>query len=308
MKKFIWLLRRELWEARVVWIAPAICALIVVGGALIVAFGGGNLRIDGADLAQYQSGMDPQQLDGLASLALAAMALPFFVTVLFTQFFYATDALCSERRDRSILFWKSLPVSDAATVLSKLAIAAIALPVVAALAALASELAVFIIASARLSAVPGLVAHLWQPVVWGTWLVVLAYLLVASILWYLPLIAWLLLVSAWAPRSPFMYSVLPPLALALGEYIVFRSHWVMSVVGERIGNTGFLARAMGGYDHRGGFGVVVDNQNVTLPHAVSLPLQPLQFLGSPAVWLGVLFAAAAVAGAIWMRRYRDSTT
>jgi ABC-2 type transport system permease protein len=306
MKTFIWLLRREFWEARAIWIAPAICALIVIGGTLIAAFGAGNVQVNGIEFEQFKSGMDAQKLSGIVSLALGVLAMPFFVTVLFTQFFYTTDALYSERRDRSILFWKSLPISDTSAVLSKLAIAGLVMPAVGALAAVISEVAVFIIASAKLSVLPGLAVHLWEPGVWATWLMVLAYLLLANMLWYLPLLGWLLLVSAWAPRAPFMYAILPPLAIALAEYVVFRTHWVMSVVAERIGNMGFLAHAMG--SHAGaGFGVVIDAKTVTMPSSIASLMQPMAYLTSPAVWLGVCFAIGTVAAAIWVRRYRDST-
>src|SRR5206468_10746510 len=49
-------------------------------------------------------------------------------TALIVGIFYCLDALYGERRDRSILFWKSLPVSDVMAVLSKLAIPIVILP------------------------------------------------------------------------------------------------------------------------------------------------------------------------------------
>jgi ABC-2 type transport system permease protein len=308
MNKFLWLVRRELWESRTVWVAPAICAAIIVGGALVAAFGTGTISFQGmdpADSAKLHEKMTPEHLDGIASLALGGIAVPFFIMVLFTQFFYTIDALYGERRERAILFWKSLPISDAETVLSKLFVAAVVMPVVAAAAALVTQVVVFTIASAKLAPLELLQGHLWTPVLWGGSLLVMVYVLVASALWYLPLVGWGLLVSAWAPRSPLMYASLPPLAVGLGEYIVFRSHYALAVIGERVGNLGLLGHAFGGRSRGGGFGFVIDQDHMQIPRSLVETMRPGQFFASPEVWIGVAVGAAFVAAAIWVRRSRD---
>ena len=307
MNKFLWLLRREVWESRSIWIAPAVCSLIIVVGALVACFGTGTVDINGADLAQLSARLTPEKMSSLAGVALGIIASPFFVAVMFTQFFYTIDALYSERRERSILFWKSLPVSDLATVLSKLAVASVLMPLVAGAATVVTQLAVFIIASAKLSSVSALLPHMWDPSIWGGSLVFIAYALLASALWYLPLVAWALLVSAWAPRSPIMYATLPPLALALAEFVVFRTHYVLATLGERVGTLGFLSHAMVKVGS-GNVGIVIDKDSaVSLPPSLLDLIGPAGFFSSPQVWVGVAVAAALIAAAVWMRRYRDAS-
>jgi ABC-2 type transport system permease protein len=308
MNRFLWLVRRELWEARAVWVAPAICAAILIGGTLVAAFGMGSMSIEGLDadeLAKLHEKMTPENLERIAGLALGGIAFPFFILVLFTQFFYAIDSLYGERRDRAILFWKSLPVSDTETVLSKLFVAVVVMPGVAAGAALVTQLVLFAIAGAKLAPLGLLQGHLWAPSLWGSTLLVMAYGLLTSMLWYLPLIGWALLVSAWAPRSPLTYATLPPLAIGLAEYIVFHSHHALAIIGERVGNLGLLGHA---FDHRsngGGFGLVVTADRVEIPRALVDAMRPAQFFGSAEVWLGVLLAAVFVVAAIGVRRRRD---
>jgi ABC-2 type transport system permease protein len=311
MNRFLWLVRRELWETRAVWVAPAICAAIIVGGALTAAFGMGSITIQGLDpeeLAKLHEKMTPEHLDAIAGLALGGIAFPFFIMVLFTQFFYAIDSLYGERRDRAILFWKSLPLSDAETVLSKLFVAAVLMPVAAAAAALATQIVVFAIAGAKLAPLGLLQGHLWTPSLWGDTLLVMAYGLVTGMLWYLPLIGWALLVSAWAPRSPLMYASLPPLAVGLAEYIVFHSHHAFAVVGERVGNLGLLGHAFAGRPKGGGFGFVVSEEHMQIPRSLVDTMRPAQFFASPEVWIGVAVGTAFVAAAIWVRRSRDEST
>ena len=316
MTSLYWLVRRELWESRAVWVAPLICALIIVGGALIASFGAGHvvINVDGHDVGFTMGGLvdsmnatlTPARAESIVSLTLGAIAVPFFITILFTQFFYALDALYGERRDRSILFWKSLPVSDAETVLAKLAVAGLLIPVAAMLAAFATQLLVCAIASARVASAPLLAAELWNPATWAGSLLVMSYVLVGGILWYLPLLGWLLLVSASVPRSPFLWAFLPPLALALAEYVVFHSSILIGVIGERFGNGGLFAHAFTGV-HGSGFTISIEDETLAVPHALTELMRPAEFFGSASLWGGVAVGVALTAAAIWMRRYRDAT-
>src|SRR5712671_4468442 len=118
---------------------------------------------------------------------LAGVAVPFLIMVTFTQFFYSIDALYGERRDRSVLFWKSLPVSDTETVLSKLSVAALVMPAVAAAGMFVAQIGVCAAAAVKLAAVPDIQAHLWNPAVWFNVLALDAYLAATCTLWYAPL-------------------------------------------------------------------------------------------------------------------------
>lgn len=302
--KVYWLLRRELWESRSIWMAPAICGAIIVLAALWAAFGTGNVTLEGLGPHEYAKlhELTPEKLDAVASYGVGLIAVPFFVMVLFTQFFYALDALYSERRDRSVLFWKSLPVSDTETVLSKLAIAGLVMPLAAAAAALATQLILVVIASAKFAGLGILQGHLWTASLWGGDLVVMAYVVLASALWYLPLLGWCLVVSAWAPRSPVMYATLAPLALGLAEFIAFRSHFVLRAIGSRVGNMELLARSFGGRHQGAGFGVDIDESHIEVPRRLIDAIDPSAVFTTPTMWVGVAVGVGLVAGAIYMRR------
>ena len=304
MNKFLWLVRRELWEARSVWVAPAMLAAVVIGCTLIAAFFTGTLSLQGMgpeSAAKLHEKMTPEHIDGFVSLTLGVIGSLFLILVMFTQFMYAVDALYGERRDRGILFWKSLPLSDAETVLSKLCVALVVMPVVAAGIALATQITFFAIASAKLSSVELLQGHLWSPAVWGGSLLTLLYLTVAGSVWYLPVVGWCLLVSVWAPRSPLMYATLPPIGLALAEYITLRSHHLWTLFLERVNYGGLLSHALGGH----GTVLAIDDEHMQVPRTLTELLRPGQFVGSAAVWAGVAVGAGLIAGAIWLRRTRD---
>ena len=306
MNRFLWLIRRELWEARVVWIAPAILAGIVIIAAVIAALASHPIEfgLGDAQLADMQEGLTSAKLDAIAGVSLAGVAVPFFIMVLFTQFFYAVDALFGERRERSILFWKSLPISDAETVLSKLAIGAVVMPAVATAAAYVAQFGVCAAAAAKLSAVSGMQAHLWSPAVWGDVLLLDLYVMTASMLWCVPLVAFNLLISAAVPRSPFAFAILLPLAAALAEWLVFHTRYVWRTLIDR--SAGLAAHIIAAHPHNG-LSVQIESDTMELPHSLLSMMRPLDFLASPDLWAGLAVGAALIAAAIWTRRYRDAT-
>ena len=311
MKSLYWLVRRELWESRAVWVVPLACALIIVACTVIASLRLGYVvvSVDGQTtgvIEHLDASLTSAKAQAIVSTTLGALMLPFLLVALFTQFVYSLDALYGERRDRSVLFWKSLPVSDAETVLAKLAVGVLLIPLVALLAALATQLLVFAIASVELAQSPALVGQLWSPAAWGGSLLLMSYVLVASILWYLPLIGWLLLVSASVPRSPFLWAVLPPLALCLAEYVALRTQVLFGVLGGRFAGTGLFAHAFTGR-HSVSLTFGSGEDALQLPRALGDLMRPAEFFGSAAVWGGVAIGIGLVAAAIWMRRYRDAT-
>src|SRR5213596_2040274 len=137
---FYWSVRRELWENRSIYIAPLIVAIIVLFGFLVSTIGLPERRREVLLL-------DPAK-------ARAAIEAPYdmaAIMIMFTAFivgvFYCLDALYGERRDRSILFWKSLPISDRTTVLSKIVIPLVALPLISFAIIVATQLMIFLISS-----------------------------------------------------------------------------------------------------------------------------------------------------------------
>jgi ABC-2 type transport system permease protein len=312
MNAFVWLVRRELWESRAVWMVPAVCAGVVLGSLLLLAMLAphGAVSIDGAEAAKLSAKFTPQKLEAIAGLSHAAIAALFMMMVLVTQFFYSADALYGDRRDRSVLFWKSLPVGDVETVLSKLFVAAVVIPAAGAVATVVTQVCAIAIASAKLASVPLIAEHLWNATTLAGSFALVGYAMLTGVLWYLPLLGWLLLVSAWAPRTPLMWAF-SPLALSLAEVVIFRSGHVWHMWWDRAWIFGLLGTA---FDPMRGVrsdtpGMVIVDQNhfeVTTP-PIDL-IRPLHFLTSPSVWIGVAVGVVFVMGAIALRRYRDEST
>jgi ABC-2 type transport system permease protein len=302
MNKFLWMLRRELWESRVVWMAPAICGGIMIIGTLLGVLKTGNVQLDADFLAKLHSEVTPEKARGLASVLLMGMSVPFLITVLFSQTFYTLDALYSERRDRSILFWRSLPVSDTVTVLSKVVVGALLIPGAAAVAAFGTELVLVGIATAKSGSAVPMMSYLWSPSVWGAWGVALVYLTLASALWYLPAVGWNLLVSAWAPRSPLIYAALAPLAVGLAEKVTFGTHTFLHAIGHFY--LGFAHRVVG--PPGGSLTMDFGDESMNLPSTAFDIIHPIDFLATPELWVYVAIGAGMIAAAVWMRRYREN--
>jgi ABC-2 type transport system permease protein len=319
LKIFGWLLRRELWEHRGVWIAPASCALIVLCGAVFGQFDFGHASLEhGAMGAGKAAARSLTPSSEVALVALLGIATPFYFVLLFTQFFYALSSLYADRRDRSLLFWKSLPVSDLETVLSKLVMAMLVLPLVAAGFAVATQLAVALVGALRVdtlaaqltvhSSLPAaqlaqqLLAVLADPRLWLSTLLLMVLVTVAFALWTLPLVGWGLLVSAAAPRSPVVFAILIPAGVSLAEGLLLQSHWLSShLAAHAWGALGGLADALRANAQEGEL----------LPGASTLwsaVTQGARLFSGAELWLGVLIGLLLTALAVWARRYRDENT
>ena len=285
-RPFYWSVRRELWENRSIYLGPLAVAAAVLLGFLISA-----ARL-------------PETMRELPSLGLAAqyerVAMPFnaaaglpVVAAFLIGAFYCLDALHGERRDRSILFWKSLPVSDRTTVLAKASIPLAVLPLLIYPIILITQLIMLAVSAAVLAASGGGVAQLWARLpLFQTWLAVL-YALVMIALWHAPVYGWLLLVSAWARRAPFLWAVLPPLAAAAFEKGAFGTSHLGSFLRHRL--IGWFTL---GFDLR-----VPD----PWPGEPLAHLSPGRLLSTPDLWLGLVFAAACLAAAVRLRRSREPT-
>jgi ABC-2 type transport system permease protein len=281
-RRMYWSVRRELWESRSIYLAPlAVAALFLVGFLISTIHLPGKMR---AALA-----LDPVQQRELIEqpynfAALLIMGATFIVAV-----FYCLDALHGERRDRSILFWKSLPVSDLTTVLSKASIPLVVLPLLTFAITVVMQLIMLLFSTAVLLGNGVSVATLWTNLpLFEMSLVLLYHLLAIHALWYAPIFAWLLLVSGWARRAAFLWAALPLLAIAAIEKIAF--------------NTSHFA-AMVGYRMSGGEAAVKGPDSFPMDRMTHLT--PGHFLGSPGLWIGLGLAAAFLAAAVRLRRYRE---
>jgi ABC-2 type transport system permease protein len=282
-RPFAWSVRRELWENPWLWSAPtgAAVVLLLLYTVMIAVYPGRVMHLVGSWAAR------PAELFAHKDHFSASMLL--LAVGMLVSASYSIRALQGERRDRSILFWKSLPVSDAATVLAKACIPLVVVPALTAVLVLATQLAMLLVASARLLPLGGDAGAHWAHFPLATWPVVL-YFLVAPTLLHAPIHAWLLLASAWAKRAAFLWAMLPPLAIVTAEWL--------ATGGSRFGSE-LLRRAIGfAFDAN-----AVASSTAAAPRDFP-PLAPLH-LTSPRLWIGLAFAALCLAGAVHIRRRRD---
>lgn len=302
MNRFIWLIRREIWEHKAIWIAPLIVIACLV---LLVVTGNVHLGPIGTMDGNSAFGAFPPDVQQkLVLIAYAGLALVVDMVMGTIAFFYALDSLYSDRRDRSVLFWKSLPLSDAETVLSKFAVAALVIPLVSLAGAIVAQLVVAAGGSAKL-AMSGMSAGImWQPEAILGGMTIAFLWCVTAILWYAPIMAYLMLASAWAPKGPFLWAVLPPVAIWVLERVVLYSEHVGDfITGRLFGLYKLLGRREGG-DMSG----MEAGSDVAKLSNIDLVGSLKEFYSSPDLWLGVVAAGLLLAAAMWVRRYRDETS
>jgi len=276
-----WSVRRELWENRSIHIAPLAVAAVFMLGFLIST-------IHLAEKVRAALALEQAHLARPYSVLAILLILNAFAVAVF----YCLDALHGERRDRSILFWKSLPVSDLVTVLSKAAIPLVVLPLLTFAIIVATQLVMRVLSVAVLYA-NGLSSEpLRTQVPLLQMSLVLLYGLTVQALWYAPVYGWLLLVSAWARRSTFLWAVLPLLGICVVERIAFSTSHFASMLGHRL---------------TGGFAEAFDAVKATdgVPIVSLAQLAPWKFLSRPGLWIGLVAAAALLLAAARLRRYRE---
>ncbi len=282
-RRIYWSVRRELWESRSIYLAPlAVAALFLFGFSISTIHLGDKMR---AALA-----LDPMRQREVIAQPYNLAALLIMGTTFIVAVFYCLDALHGERRDRSILFWKSLPVSDLTTVLSKASIPLVVLPLLTFAITVVTHFIMLLLSSAVLLGSGVSVATLWTQVsLFQMSLMLLYHLLAIHALWYAPIYGWLLLVSAWARRAAFLWAALPLLAVGVVEKIAFNTSHFGTMLGNRMGG------GAEGADFTPG-SMSMD----PLTH-----LTPGHFLSSPGLWIGLAVTAAFLAAAVRMRRYRE---
>jgi ABC-2 type transport system permease protein len=291
------LIRRELWEHRALWIAPLLVAVLLIGSAFLA-----TIHLPGQEAHDgHASGHINLQIYGALQWV---TALPQLLVMVIVLNFYLLDCLYAERKDRSILFWKSLPVGDGITVASKLLVALLVVPVgVFLLSALSNLLIVGILnLRAVLRPLSDTITQ-WDTLMWIKQEAMILVILLMSVLWYAPAAAYLALLSAWARRTVVLWAVLPPLLLLYLEWYAFATHhiyrfleyrtvgiWQIMHLGTAIESAATL-RTPANSVLAGDFG--------------SLRLWPA--LTNIDLWLGL----AAAIGLAWltarMRRFRDDT-
>ena len=265
-QRFYWSVRRELWEHRSIYLAPLAAAAISLLGFLT------GLTLSPA---HRHEGLDaPYEFAGIL-----IMGTGFLVGI-----FYSLDALYGERRDRSILFWKSLPVSDLTTVLAKFTIPLLILPLLSFAITVVTQFGMMLLSSGLSVGTLGARMSFFHMS-----LMLLYHILTVHGLWYAPLYGWLLLVSAWAPRAPFIWAFLPPFVIWGVEKIAFRTSHFLGMLQYRLSGPEPPTTAA---------------RSGNMMEIISA-LTPLQFFSTPGLWVGLAVAAIFLAAAVRLRRYRE---
>jgi ABC-2 type transport system permease protein len=280
-QRMYWALRRELWESRYIYLAPLSVAGVALLGFLLTLI---HLPVK----MRTASTLNPTQQHQVIEQPFDAAAALLMGTFLFVAFFYCIEALQRERRDRSILFWKSLPVSDLTTVAAKASIPFVVLPLLTVAITFAVQFIMLLVNSVFLAGSGLTVATYWAQVsLFQMSLLLLYHLVTVHVLWSAPIYGWLLLVSAWARRAAFLWAVLPPLAICVLEKLVF--------------NTAHFAAFLGHFFTSGTEGHYAPG---TMPMDPTTQLTPGRFLSTPGLWIGLAVTAACLAAAVRLRHYR----
>ncbi|HVR82466.1 MAG TPA: hypothetical protein VHF02_10365 [Luteimonas sp.] len=329
--RFKLLLQREFWEHKggFFWaplVAGAIFLLVTLMGMGVgqmalnrgdgsVQVNGQNVSMQGLDLDSITSKMSPEDMRQFGEGINGALYVSAGWSLLvfgFVVFFYCLGTLYDERKDRSVLFWKSLPVSDAETVLSKVAMATLVGPLLAIAAAIATMLG-FLLLTGLFAALHGAnpMTLVWGP---ANPLDVIANLLGSLpiyALWALPTVGWLMLCSSWARSKPFLWAIMIPVFagillswFGLMHAIDIDNTWYWKNIAGRLlasswpGTT--LAYAAAHETAMSGRQAMIESM-----HAYAGLGANYRLLLDPSMWIGAIAGVAMIFGAIRMRRYRD---
>jgi ABC-2 type transport system permease protein len=303
MNAMITLVRREIIEHRASWAVPVVFGGLFVLAALLAVFGLARFGADGMMLSEVVYETDAQSVMPALQVMLLPVAMILNLVMAFVVVFYLLDALFAERKDRSILFWKSLPVSDLQVVLSKYLTGAVAIPLI--------TVAVFI-ATALLMGLIGVAWLLWHglgsmilsaPGALASVTLLLLYSLAFQAAWYLPVAGWLLLVSAFAKRAVLGWALLPPVLVVVAERTLLGTRHVAELIGYRMAGGFELAFSS---EHNAAM-METNGAMVAVFPTIGQFITPGRLLASPSLWLGIAVGVLLLAGAVWLRRWRDES-
>ena len=330
MKTIKWLLRREFWEHKgsFFW-TPLVIAVVMltsVTGTLAYTFfrEGGRVNrivVNGVEMSKgelFSAAVNAIPLEKRMAIvhALAGgyiyVAAPLFIVMAALVFFYCLGALNDERRDRSIFFWKSLPVSDELTVLSKVLAAVCVVPVITMAIATLTGVGMLVLMSIGLG-LKGI--NLAGPLLGSVDFYLAPFRLLALlpvyILWALPTIGWLLMVSAWARSKVFLWAVGTPLiALVLVKWLDFMISSAGLTLYPDWFATNIVLRGLGSTVPGGWLAFErVPTHTMMMADTGSIDagavfVQSWMTLAAPSVWIGAIAGAAMIYAAMRLRSQR----
>jgi ABC-2 type transport system permease protein len=313
------LVKREYWEHKggIFWapvIVGAFFTVMLLISVLVAVFGvknGTGMHINGVLVQDLSAQMPLESKLNIAhalSMSYLYSILPLLAVLAFVVFFYSLSSLYDDRKDKSILFWKSMPVSDTQTVLSKLFTILAVTPLV--------PLALGLIIAIIFTLVAGLAFQSVGISVLGTTLSTSSFYLLPFeilaclpiyMLWAFPSVAWFMMVSAWAPRFPILWAVGIPVIIGVllsisegmsGVGIPHEWYWE-NIVGRLFG--GFVPGVwLAFFDVTSDVGV-----RGSSPGGLEILQASWAILGYAKVWIATAVGCAMTYAAIRIRRYRD---
>jgi ABC-2 type transport system permease protein len=278
-----WSVLRELWEHRWCYIVPLIVAAVFLVG-FVIGVARFPLALPPKVQHQLMTHSLPRLLEGPFDFA----SLVLMATYVVVAVIYCLAALHAERADRSILFWKSLPVSDTTTLIAKASLPIVLLPLITYVITLLTHGIMLLAGSAVLLARGIPVAGFWAQIpLLSMWAALLYHLVTVHALYWAPFYGWMLLVGAWARRAAFLWASLPVAAVLIIEKLVFGT----TIFGR------LLLSQLGG-----GAQAIPFPPHGNMPMEAPTPANLGDFLVSPGLWIGLAVLAAFLAGAVWLRK------
>lgn len=316
MKTFKALLEREYWEHRGAFLKTPVIIGIVMSLILVLIYfttDRFDLKMNGGQLTEFGansiSSVDPKDIQlGLDIFMLGSASL-YHIVLFFILFFFMLGSLYDDRKDGSILFWKSLPVSDTQTVLSKLVTATVVAPLIFVGGLIFSHLLFFTLLSVILL-LNGVnpFTILWANVNffsnWGAFI----FGCMMQALWALPIYGWILLSSSFSKRRPFLLAVFVPIMVG------FIWYWYNALVNLDVFQGGVwktigivMAKAVTPFTSGLGFTPESFDFDATEQSGTEVIASMMNGFANPNLYYGFIFAAIAVGLAIYVRRFRNTT-
>jgi ABC-2 type transport system permease protein len=309
MNRLMALVRREFWENKGAFRTTP----LVIGGIFLAAMVMFLVTFNQFDnefqslkeLLRFLAQQDVDVRDRILHAANLEISAIFSTVLAFVVFFYLLGSLYDDRKDRSILFWKSLPASDTLTLASKLLAAMVVAPFIFWVVYVITHIvimALFAVVVMVLGENPWtLFLSLGSP--FKAWsLVLLSYF--AQSIWALPLYGWLMLVSSFAPRIPLLFAILPPVVLGVLElWIDFLKTFTLNdnlfgLFGHWFANSPIIMSADENEDNIGAaLGIPITSD---FDHQVTVA-NMFDRLFSTDMLIGLAIAAVFLGAALWFR-------
>ncbi len=308
MKRLAALIKREFWENKGAFrTTPLVIGGIYIAVMLmfIITFNHFDNEFQTLrELIHFVARQDVSIRSKFIYETTLAMSTMFSVVLAFVVFFYLLGSLYDDRKDRSILFWKSLPASDTLTIGSKLLSAMVVAPLIFWVIYVLIHIVIMLISSI---VVLSLGENPWTLFLgisnpFKAWSLVLASYMAQSV-WALPLYGWLMLVSAFAPRIPLLFATLPPVVFAvLQVWITFLQTFTLQknlfgVIGNWFANSPLIMSADNHGHDIAALGIPISS---AFDHDVSVA-NMLDRLFSTDMLIGLIIAAIFLTVALWLR-------